>query len=136
VSCGFSVNFCLVTVFGDRSLNLDFHGHDFLVAHPIYFDFLSSDAESHRPSVPLAVYAAVQSPIKLSQWPHPALSKPADLPLFSAPVKPCAARIFGYRCFLLGVGLPLLWIVQSHVSLVPLLPSESELLGFGFELLV
>jgi hypothetical protein len=46
VSCGFSVDFFFVTVFGDRSLNLDFLGHYFLVAHPIYFDFLSSGAES------------------------------------------------------------------------------------------
>jgi hypothetical protein len=34
VSCGFSVDFSFVTVFGDRSLNLDFLCHDFLVAHP------------------------------------------------------------------------------------------------------
>jgi hypothetical protein len=72
VSCGFSVDFSFVTVFGDRSLNLDFLGHDFLVAHPIYFDFLSSGAESL--SCPCSAHTSPACPLLLVQ--SPARSRP------------------------------------------------------------
>jgi hypothetical protein len=100
VSCGFSVDFSFVTVFGDRNLDPDFLGHDFsqsLTQSILIFSHLALNlhpVRAHRPSVPLAVYGALQSPSQLSQWPHPALSKSANLLLFSAPVKPCAGRIF------------------------------------------
>jgi hypothetical protein len=72
VSCGFSVDFSFMTVFGDRRLNLDFLCHDFLVAHPIYFDLLSSGVESL--SCPFSAHTSPACPLLLVQSParsHP-----------------------------------------------------------------
>jgi hypothetical protein len=101
VRCGFSVDFSFVTVFSDRSLDPDFLGHNFSVAHPIYFDFLSSGVESS--SCPCTAHTGPACPLLSAAL--------FNLHTLASVFRSCEAlcsQDFQFPIFHLGVRLPLL----------------------------
>jgi hypothetical protein len=88
VSCGFSVDFSFMTVFSDRSLDPDFLGHNFSQSLTQSILIFSHPVLNLHP-VRAQRTLAQRAPCYLR---HSSIF--TRLLLFSAPVKPCAAKIF------------------------------------------